>query len=233
MRLRRRRGRRPGGPRDGTAGGTVQVMTSVAQSERQALCSLLEDKGPLAPTLCEGWVTSDLAAHLFVRESRPWAGAGMVVRPLAGLTQSAMDSAKRTYGYEGLIRRVRSGPPLPFKLLDEQVNTAEYFVHHEDVRRAGDENPGSREDKQLDDALWARLRRGARLLARRVRGAGLELVAPGYGSITARPGAPKVTMTASPQELTLYLFGRQSVAKVELDGPADAVAAVEKSNFGI
>jgi uncharacterized protein (TIGR03085 family) len=208
-------------------------MTNVAQSERQALCSLLEDKGPLAPTLCEGWATSDLAAHLFVRERRPWAGVGILVSPLAGLTQSTMDSAKRTYGYEGLIRRIRSGPPAPLKLLDLQVNTFEYFVHHEDVRRAGDDNPGSRDDRQLDDALWASLRRGARLLTRRVRGAGLELVAPGHGSTTARTGTPKVTMTASPQELVLYLFGRQAVAKVDLDGPPDAVAAVEGSSFGL
>ena len=46
---------------------------SIAQSERQALCSLLEDRGPLAPTLCEGWTTADLAAHLYVRERKPLA----------------------------------------------------------------------------------------------------------------------------------------------------------------
>jgi uncharacterized protein (TIGR03085 family) len=205
----------------------------IAQSERQALCALLEDKGPLAPTLCEGWATADLAAHLYVRERRPYAAVGMVVPTLAGLTQAAMDSAKRSLGYDGLIRRIRSGPPPLLRPLDEQVNLFEYFVHHEDVRRAGDSGESTREDPKLDDALFAALRRGARLLARKVRGAGLELASPGRGSVVAHRGEPTVTMSGSPQELVLYLFGRSSVAKVELDGPAAAVAAVEEARFGV
>ena len=46
-------------------------MTSVAATERADLCDLFRAVGPDAPTLCEGWTTRDLAAHLVVRERRP------------------------------------------------------------------------------------------------------------------------------------------------------------------
>lgn len=213
--------------------GTETAGTSPARAERLALCALLEQKGPLAPTLCEGWTTADLAAHLFVREARPWAGAGILVPVLSGITERAMDDAKRNYGYEGLIRRIRSGPPALLKALDAQMNTLEYFVHHEDVRRAGPEPFEPRDTPGLDAALWQSLKKAARLFARRVSGAGLELVAPGFGRVTARAGEPKATMTGSPQELTLYLFGRKSVAHVELEGSDEARAAVEAAPFGV
>jgi uncharacterized protein (TIGR03083 family) len=41
--------------------------TSLLRKERQALCDTLTELGPDAPTLCEGWTTADLAAHLMVR----------------------------------------------------------------------------------------------------------------------------------------------------------------------
>ncbi|HET9092594.1 MAG TPA: TIGR03085 family metal-binding protein [Acidimicrobiales bacterium] len=207
--------------------------SSIAHSERAALCSLLEERGPLAPTLCEGWTTADLAAHLYIRERRPVAAAGILVPQLKAMTQSAMDEAKRSLGYEELIRRVASGPPALVRPLDEQMNTVEYFVHHEDVRRAGSADAGPREDPALDAALWRALRRSARLLARKLRGAGLVLVAPGFGSATARSGEPLVTMTAGPQELVLYLFGRGRVAEVQLDGDEAAVARVQAAPFGL
>ena len=59
-------------------------MTDVAAAERAALLDLLERLGPDAPTLCEGWATHDLAAHLVVRERRPVAGPGYVFPALHG-----------------------------------------------------------------------------------------------------------------------------------------------------
>jgi uncharacterized protein (TIGR03085 family) len=205
---------------------------NLAQSERQALCNLLEERGPLAPTLCEGWTTSDLAAHLFVRESRPLASPGILLAPLAGLTEHAMEKAKRELGYGGLITRVRSGPPFPFRIVDAQMNAMEYFVHYEDVRRseAGWE---PRDDRALDAELWAMVRRGARLMARRMHGAGLELVAPGFGTVVARSLEPRAVVIGGPQELMLLLFGRRSVARVEIDGPVAAQEALARARLGI
>jgi uncharacterized protein (TIGR03085 family) len=54
-------------------------MPSLARPERAALLDLLTGVGPDAPTLCEGWTTHDLAAHLVVRERRPHAVPGLVV----------------------------------------------------------------------------------------------------------------------------------------------------------
>lgn len=208
------------------------MALSVAQSERQALCNLLEELGPLAPTLCEGWTTSDLAAHLFVRESRLLASPGILLRPLAGMTERAMEKAKRDLGYGGLIRRVRSGPPYPLRLLDAQMNLMEYFVHHEDVRRA-EESWQPRQDPMLDAALWAMTRPVGYLASRRLRGAGLELVAPGHGSVVARSGETRAIVTGTPQELVLLLFGRRQVARVEIEGPDSARSALESTRFGI
>lgn len=205
---------------------------SIAQSERQALCSLFEDRGPLAPTLCEGWTTADLAAHLYVRERKPLAAPGVVVRQLAPFTERAMQSAKRRLGYTGLIASIRSGPPMPMSLVDAQMNTAEYFIHHEDVRRAADEwQP--RRDLRLDASLWPLTQRGAWLFARRVKETGLQIESPGFGSFRARKGHPVVILRGRPQELLLYLSGRKSVARVELDGPQEAWAAVDSARFGM
>jgi len=214
------------------AGTVVAMAQSLAQSERQALCNLLEEKGPLAPTLCEGWTTSDLAAHLFVRESRPLASPGIVFPPLAEITDRAMERAKRELGYGGLIRRIRSGPPYPMRLVDAHVNLMEYFVHHEDVRRA-EEGWEPRDDAVLDAALWPLVRLGARFMSRRLHGAGLELVAPAFGSVTARGGQERAVLTGGPQELIMFLTGRKQAARVEVEGSEAAKEALEGARLGI
>ena len=133
-----------------------------SQDERLALAALLEETGPDAPTLCAGWQTRDLAAHVVVRERRPDAGLGMIGGPLAGYTARVQRQYLDRYSYPELIAIFRSGPPRlsPFAIpgADETANTVEYFVHHEDVRRgprAGRERelpPG------LSEALWKRLK---------------------------------------------------------------------------
>ena len=61
-------------------------VVTYARDERLALCVLLDESGPQAPTLCEGWLTADLAAHLVLRERRPDAALGILGGPLAGYT---------------------------------------------------------------------------------------------------------------------------------------------------
>ena len=208
-------------------------MSEIAQSERASLCDLFLEVGPDAPTLCGEWTSSDLAAHLIVRERRPLSGVGIVFSPMAGLTESAMASEQDRRSYDEMVERVRSGPPLPMRWVDEPVNTIEYFVHHEDVRRgAGDTTPRARID-DVDDALWGRLGRMSGLLSRGVKGAGLTLVRTDDGGrITARKGAPEAELRGTPGELMLYLYGRGDHAEVELAGDEDAVAVVQAASFG-
>jgi uncharacterized protein (TIGR03085 family) len=111
---------------------------SVAQRERAALVEILRAVGPDAPTLCEGWTTRDLVAHLVVRERRPDALPGLVFRPLASYTARVQNRLSTSTKWEDLVELFASGPPVLslFKVLDPLASIHEMFVHHEDVRRA-------------------------------------------------------------------------------------------------
>ncbi|MFF6981233.1 TIGR03085 family metal-binding protein [Streptomyces sp. NPDC008343] len=200
-------------------------MSTFAKRERLLLADLLEAEGPEAPTLCEGWTTRDLAAHVVVRERRPDAAAGMLIRPLASRLDRAMEefAAKP---YEELIQLIRTGPPRfsPFQLkqIDEASNTLEFYVHTEDVRRARPDWTPRELDPVFQDALWSRLERSARLMGRTAP-TGLVLRRPDGQTAVAHRGTPVVTVTGEPSELLLFSYGRQSAAKVELDGDADAI----------
>ena len=200
-----------------------------AQDERAALAALLAENGPEAPTLCAGWQTRDLAAHLVLRERRPDAGAGVMGGPLAGYTARVQRRYLDRYSYEELIGLFKSGPP-PLSLFgipgaDQAANTVEYFVHHEDVRRAAEGWTERDLPEGESDALWKRLK-GARLFLRSAP-TGVVLVragASGTPPIIAKNATPSVTVTGTPAELTLWSMGRARVAHVTFDGPEEAVA---------
>ncbi|MFF1902186.1 TIGR03085 family metal-binding protein [Kitasatospora sp. NPDC058218] len=205
-------------------------MSNHALAERHRLAELLAAAGPDAPTLCAGWTTRDLAAHLVLREHRPDAAAGIRVGALAGWTQRVQNGyAERPY--EELLRSFRSGPPLlsPFALpgADEAANTVEYFVHAEDVLRAGESWRAQPVPPGRAEALWRRLPLIARLEAGRRSPAPLELRRPDGQSLTVGPaGAPTVRITGEPGELLLFVHGRGARTELSVDGPPDAVAAL-------
>jgi len=142
-----------------------------SRDERNALCALLDETGPSAPTLCEGWTTLDLAAHLVLREHHLGASAGIVVGPLAGYTSRVQRRLAERTPFPRLVEIIRTGPPRlsPFGIpgMDERANTTEYFVHHEDVRRGAPGWAPRKLDAGLADLLWQRLRM-ARFLLRKV-----------------------------------------------------------------
>ena len=209
-------------------------MPGPAATERQALADTLADLGPGAPTLLPGWSTSDLAAHLVVRESQPLALPGMVGGPLAPVTSWLTTRRRQASTYDELVGRFRSGPPLGvFALpgMEEQANLAEFFVHHEDARRANGLEP--RDVPGVDAALAGRLRRLAPLLARRVRGVGLLLEPGSLGLVTARRGPSPVTVSGAASELVLWLFGRGDAARVSLSGEQASLARVRGAKLGL
>jgi hypothetical protein len=71
------------------------------------------------------------------------------------------------------------------------------------------------------------------LFLRRVKGAGVELVAPGFGEVPARGSGPRARVTGGPQELVLFLFGRRGAARVTITGPDEAVSALAEARLGI
>ncbi len=205
-----------------------------AQRERRELAELFEQVGPDAPTLCEGWDASDLAAHIVVRERRPDTGPGILFAPLAGYSEKV----RRGYAskpWPELVELVRSGPPLlsPFALpgVDRLANTMEFFIHHEDVRRAQGLAPREL-NPDLSAQLWKIVQRMSRML---MRGApvGIRLDTGDGRAVDAVAGTPLVTVTGEVGELALFAYGRQGAAQVDYDGPADAVDSVRRGDFGI
>ena len=199
------------------------------RAERAALCELLLTLGPEAPTLCEGWVTADMATHLVIRERNPLAGPGLVI--------GGEGRTKAAHPYEELVARVRRGPPPWTAPFDALINLTEFFVHHEDVRRgAGDHTARRGADvAAVEAALWKSLRRAGRLLTRPLKasGVGVDLVGPDGDVIHARAGTGPATLSGSPGEVALFLSGRAAAATVEVGGPPDAVAAVRAAPFGL
>ncbi|MFE9685325.1 TIGR03085 family metal-binding protein [Streptomyces sp. NPDC002701] len=206
-------------------------MSTHAKRERLLLADLLEAEGPDAPTLCEGWNTRDLAAHVVVRERRPDAAGGILIKQLAPRLERVM-AEFTAKPYEELIQLIRTGPPRfsPFSLkqVDEASNAVEFYVHTEDVRRARPDWVPRVLDPVFQDALWSRLERAARLMG---RGAptGLVLRRPDGQTAVAHRGTPVVTVTGEPSELVLFAHGRQSAADVEVEGDKNAIVKLQES----
>jgi uncharacterized protein (TIGR03085 family) len=209
---------------------------TAAQRERGALVDTLRTVGPDAPTLCAGWTTRDLAAHLVVRERRLDATPGISIPFLAGYTARVQERTARSTSWEDLVELVASGPPAysPFKLFDAVANLGEMFIHHEDVRRAVD----GWQPRVLDDSIVAALGRQLALLSRMTLAKlpaqvvlqtteGRRIARVGRG-----PDVSAVTVTGEPPELVLFVAGRDA-ALIEFGGDPQAVAAVRAARRGL
>ncbi len=192
-----------------------------AQRERLELADLLDALGPDAPTLCEGWTTRDLAAHLVVRESRPDALLGINGGPTAGWTEH-VQNGEACNQYPEIVEKVRTGPPLLsfFSLPGAAAlgNLAEYVVHHEDVIRAQPDWQPRTLPADLADALWGRISLPARrtfrksnfeVTLRRTDGTAETFVAGGADQ--------RVTVSGPALELLMLAYGRKA-ADVEVSG---------------
>ena len=204
--------------------------------ERAALCALLSRLGPDAPTLIQGWTTDDLAAHLVLREHDPLAAPGLVI---PGTWRRFAERRRRVLlrsRYDDLVATIRSGPPVGFFRIPwvrRVANLNEYFVHHEDVRRANRLPPRSN-PLALEEALWSNVGVAPGLLTRRARGIALQLAWVGTERVVRTGhGRSTVRVTGTPGELLLFLFGRQHAADVVLSGPGDAVASLAHARLGI
>jgi uncharacterized protein (TIGR03085 family) len=201
----------------------------LAQQERGVLCDELVHLGPEAPTLCQGWTTADLAAHLVVRERRPDSGPGLVWPPLAAYTEKVRRSCKDRTSWEELVATVRRGPPLLLRPFDGPMNTVEYFIHVEDIRRAQAGWEPRPLSSGLSDALWARLGPGG--MAKQVA-ATVVLASPERSEKEAGTG-PRLLLTGDPGELTLFGSGRQGAARVEITGDAELAARLRAASLGV
>jgi uncharacterized protein (TIGR03085 family) len=202
---------------------------SLAQQERTALCDLFVERGSDAPTLCEGWLTADLAAHLVVRERRPDSGPGLVWPPLAGYTDKVRRSVRDRTPWEKLVETVRCGPPLLLRPFDGPMNTVEFFIHVEDVRRAQDGWEPRQVSSELADALWARVGPGG--MAKKIP-ATIVITSPGRADMVGGSG-PRLTLAGDPGELVMFGAGRQRAARVEISGDAALAAQLRAAALGV
>lgn len=212
--------------------------------ERRALADALTTAGPGARTLCEGWRTEHLAAHVVLRETAPIAAVGLAVPPLAVRSEQAVqdlgDRSATPYGFSALVDRIRGGPPAwyPVAWLGDAGNLLELLVHTEDVRRGG---PGGAQveprvlPERLEDAVWRWLTRTTRLAYRRspvdlllTDGVREHRVRSRTAARRGRTDGPVVEVRGEVTELVLHAFDRAWVAHVTLDGQPDAVQALDR-----
>ena len=112
--------------------------------ERLELCDLLAELGPAVPTLLDGWTATDLAAHIVLRERDLVAGPCIVLPgPFQRFAERRRVRLAESKDFAWLVARIRSGPPIGFFRIGwvapSELN--EFFVHHEDVRRANGTGP--------------------------------------------------------------------------------------------
>jgi uncharacterized protein (TIGR03085 family) len=196
------------------------VTEQIDARERSLLCDLVLELGPDAPTLCEGWTTADLTAHLVLREH---------------FRSSSDDrrAAEKAKGLPALVGRLRAGAPLiPWRLpyLRTLLNGSEFFIHHEDVRRANGRKPRT-DIPDIDALTWRTAGLYGRPLARRIRPYGLTLVRPD-GAQRAFGSGPAAIVRGRPTEIILFLTGRRSAAEITVEGADEAVAAIEGTQSG-
>ena len=220
-------------------GGTfvAKVLAGGAENDMQAMLKRSFTKvANVKPPASRSDSSEKFVVAQGFRGRDPLAAPGLVLPgPPARLAErrTAAIVEHREFGW--IVDRLRSGPPVGFFRLGwvrDFPSLNEFFVHHEDVRRAN--GLGSREDlpADLQVALWRNVERGSRYLSRRVRGIGVDIIW-GTQRCRARPGDPVAELSGAPGELLLYLFGRQTAARVDVLGPPEAVAAVQNTRFGM
>jgi uncharacterized protein (TIGR03085 family) len=137
--------------------------------------------------------------------------------------------------YAELVEQVRRPPwwsPSGNRLTDELANLMEFFIHHEDVRRAQPDWRPRELAADVQAGLWRRLRPMIRWALRRFPGTVL-VQAPGHGELTAGRSGESLRLVGSPSELALFFSGRQRAARVQLDGSAALAERLRTAKLGV
>ncbi|HCG56444.1 MULTISPECIES: TIGR03085 family metal-binding protein [Brevibacterium] len=199
-------------------------MNNLARTERLRLVDAARRAGEDAPTLCEGWTTRDLATHLVIRERHLAAALGIFMPKFEGKLE-AQEQAYASMPYPRLLGLVASPPrwtPGGWPGVESVMNTAEYLVHHEDIRRAAIEWIPRRLSLPENRAVWTACRTALLPFAAKAEGR-VEIVGPGFGQRSAGRHASGssgrtsgITITGEPVEILLYLMGREEHALVDV-----------------
>ncbi|HET7196681.1 MAG TPA: TIGR03085 family metal-binding protein [Nocardioides sp.] len=211
-------------------------MTSdlLARREREALCDLALVLGEDAPTLSGDWTAKELFAHLHLREHSLLGAPGLLIPQLSGLTDREMARIGRQ-DFTVLVERVRGRGLTPYAIppVDKAVNTLEYFVHHEDLRRA---QPGwaPRDLSPADEsALWSAIRLFGRGLVRSA-GVPVRIRRTDTGAeATLRGGADPAVLSGMPSEIVMFLYGRDRHRGLQFTGPDEHIERLRSAGLGL
>ena len=205
---------------------------SFQQKEREKLAQLMLEKGPDAPTLCDGWTTADLAAHLYLRERKPHLAGGHFLPALSKTTKDSQAKVKQR-PFDDVVKEWAAGPPVFMKPFDKAMNTSEHFIHHEDVRRGG----GEVAPREFSRAVENGLMKAAKLMglmALKSSAVPVVLTPPNHPPVTlggkrgvVEQGDRVVRVSGEPGELLLWVTGRDAV-EVRIDGDEQAVQEVKR-----
>jgi uncharacterized protein (TIGR03085 family) len=137
--------------------------------------------------------------------------------PLVAWAHHLEDRLRRATPYPEVVERFRAGPPAwsPMALPGGRaLNTAEFVIHHEDVRRAQPDAQPRPLPREAQDELWTAVTLFGRRAGRRK--GGLVLRRSDVAGVEKRYGAGRTTVEGEPVELLLWTSGRTDVARVTI-----------------
>ena len=198
---------------------------SFVRRQRAQLIDLMREVGPFADTKCEGWQVQDLAAHLWIREHRPSALPGIGFEAFAGRTERIQQESLHSKGFLGLLEELQR-PPWYMRPMDRLAGGVEWYIHHEDVRRARGEKVRltAREVDSLESIALVMAKK-----AQRESGAQLVVTPRGSKPRTLGTGDRTIFVEGPANELLLHFTGRDSDVTVT----GDDVEAYRESLKGL
>lgn len=192
---------------------------ALLERQRGRTCDVLAAVPPTAPSLCDAWDAHDVAIHLWMLSHDPIAWPGQACAALAPVTHRRAAKVRSQWSYEVLIDQLRSGsagfPCMPFDSREDHRHAlGEWWMHAQDVARPNGV-PQEPRDSPQEDALWLRVQAAAHSLRRRLP-AGLVLALPDGRRCEVSRGPATLVVTGDPGELMCWVYGRRSVAVVEV-----------------
>lgn len=187
-------------------------------SERQFLIKLLKQLSPKQwhyKTLCEGWSIDDLAAHIVARESSTISNIGIVVPIFHSLHDKRIAKIKAK-GHDYIISKLEQYP----WWMPAVANTAEFYIHNEDILRSQLKIHRPEPSKEAGEILWQSLKGLTTIRKDLVSDLGsvqLENIQTGAVLTLENKRKRKDTVVSGlPGELLLFVYGRRSAAKVKI-----------------
>lgn len=171
-----------------------------------------------AKTLCEGWSVEDLAAHLVTRERNIIGGIGLVVPGLHKIHDKRIKNIEKR-GHQYILEKLSRYP----SHMPASLNTAEFWVHNEDLLRGELKMSRSKPGKAANAILWGSLKGLVKVKKDMVADIGnVSLVnseTKEHLRIRFDKKSTITTITSTAGELLLYFYGRRNASKVKIDKP--------------